>query len=212
MVEINPEGTAGTGGEEKVELSKADYNALVEAKATDAQAKASMTEELKDLRKKNQELAGQSQVQTEDVSKVVEKEFEKRETESRKANQDTALAQFLDAHSEFSKETDTDGSKFAAFQAALARLSTVGCKTVGDFSSVLQDALSLMERKAETRPFGSSSTQPSVVSVQGQKTTVRLTDKEAKLVETRMNGDVEAFLKIKAKRPAYVEELLNWVK
>lgn len=212
MMVDNPDGSDGTGGDEKIELTKAEFNKLVEGKAQEAQANASLTTELTELRKKNRELSGQNPVQAEDVTKAVQEALKERDTESAKANQDNALALFLDSHSEFSQVEDTDGSKFAAFKAALSRLSTNSCKTVADFTAVLEDALRLMERRAESNQGVISSTVPVTVTVQGQKTSVRLTDKEARLVQRSFDGDALAYLKIKEKRPAYVEELLQWVK
>lgn len=206
------EGNEIPGSDEEVQLTKVEYDELTQKLASKAQAEANMTAELIDLRKKNRELSGQSQgLQSEDVSKVVEEELKKRDAEELKRVKEALLGEFLDSHPEFAKEADADGSRFAAYQQALGRISLNGVKTKEDYASVLDDAFRLMERK-ESMPNNYSSTPISVSTVPGSKTSARLNEKETKLVQNNFGGDIEKFLAMKAKRPAYVEELLNWVR
>ena len=212
MVEIIPEGTEGTGGE-KVQLSQEEYKTLTEKLAAKVQAEANLVEEVKELRKKNHELANQQNpVPAEDVSKAVDEEFRKRDAELLKVAKESALIKFLDSHPEFDKTSDTDGTKFAAFQKALARINLSGVKTEQDYEQVLEDALRLVEKTHETMPPNFSSTTPGSAQVPGRTPMAQITVPEQKLVRDNFGGDVEKYLKAKAKRPDYFEELLRWAR
>jgi len=202
------------GGEETVTLTKAEYDELVRSNALKAQAEASLTTEVIDLRKKNadlKKLPDDKVVPSTDVQKVVQEEFAKKEAEQAKANFESASATFLSGHPEFSKENDPGGIKFSAFQRSLSRINLSALKSVDEFTEALSDAYSLMDRKASVEPLNSSSPRyspaPPKASVNNQ-----LSPSETTLVKNHFNGDTDAYLKAKAKKPAYFEELLKWAR
>jgi hypothetical protein len=214
MTDIIPEGTLGAGEDEKVVLTKVEHDKMVDALASDAEAKARLLDEVTDLRKKNRELVTKTspELKPEDVSKAVAEEFKKRELEDIKKASEDALAEFMDAHQEFSKESDPDGSKFSAFQKALARINLSGVKTKSDYIQVLDDALRLTGQVSSTTMPNFSSTPRSSTDIRGVAKSAQLLPAEQKLVSKNFNGDAEAYLKVKAKRPEYIDELLKWVR
>lgn len=212
MSTVIPEGTLSTEGEE-VKLSKQEHDEMVEAIANAKQAEANMQKEIIELRKKNRDsaLAKDPEVKPEDVSKAIEAEFKKREIEESKKSSEQALIDFLDSHPEFSKENDEGGLKFAAFQKALGRFSLSGVKTKDEYTQVLNDALRLTGETGTVTP-NYSSTPRSVPEVRGVPKGAQLTTPELKVVQKNFGGDVEAYLKVKAKRPEYMEEILKYVR
>lgn len=209
---VIPEGTSSTEGEE-VKLSKKEHDEMVEALANSKQAEANMQKEVIELRKKNREsaLAKSPEVKAEDVSKAIEAEFKKRESEESKKSSEQALIEFLDSHPEFAKENDEGGLKFAAFQKALGRFSLTGVKTKDEYTQVLNDALRLTGESGTVTP-NYSSTPRSVPEVRGVSKGAQLTTPEQKVVQKNFGGDIEAYLKVKAKRPEYMEEILKYVR
>ncbi len=215
MTEINPEGTDGAGGDDKVVLTKKEHDEMVEALAKRKEAEARLKDEVTTLREKNRELAKSPEptVSEEQVQKAMAEEFKKRDAEAAKAASEQATAEFLDSHPEFSKENDTDGSKFAAFQESLKKLNLQGVKTKEQYTQALHDALRLTNQ-AEPAPtmLNFSSTPRSAYDARAIPQGSRLSAPEQKLVQRSFGGDVEAYLKVKAKRPEYVEELLRYVR
>lgn len=210
----SPEGTDGTG-DTTVVLTAKEYKELTEKLATKVQDTVNMSQELIDLREKNRKLAEQPQVETKDIAGVVEAELAKRDSETQKVNQATALTRWLEAHSEFSPENDKDGSNFAAFQKALGRINLVGVKTESDYTQVLDDALRLTEQVSTPQPLGNpmGSSPRNFAPVMGkQNYGSNLSSQEVKLINDNFGGDVEKYLKVKTKRPEYIEEILKWVK
>ena len=196
-----------------VVLTAEEYKELTEKLAKKVQAEVNMSEELKKLREKNRELADKPEVKTEDISKVVEAELVKRDAETTKVVQAQALTSWLEAHPEFSPEEDKDGSKFAAFQKALARVNLVGIKTAQDYVQVLNDALRLTEQVPTMQPHNNfASSVIGGVPVRGSTQVQNFTSAEQKFIQSSMGGDVDKYQKLKAKRPEYVEELLKWQK
>lgn len=204
----------GTGDAEKVTLSTEEYKRLVETAAEKAQAAANLTQEVIDLRKKNQTLTDGT-TQPVEVSKVVEAELDKREAEAFKQVQERALTAWLGSHPELAPESDTDGSKFAAFKKALGRMNLLDVKTEYDYIQVLNDALRLTEQVAPLQPSsnfnGSVPRGPAYVPGSNPATS-QLSPQEIKLVQQNFGGNVEQYLKVRTKRPEYIEEILKWVK
>ncbi len=211
---INADGTRSTVVEE-VKLTKKEYDELVNTAAESKQAVANVVAEVTDLRKKIREQAPTpSPVVPEpvgEVSKEVQAEFAKRDAEALQRASQEATVEFLDSHPEFSKENDVGGLKFAAFQKALGRIALNGVKTKQDYTQVLNDALRLTGEITPSMP-NYSSTPRTAISVPGTPPSAQLSTPELKLVQNNFGGDVEKYLKMKAKRPEYVEELLRWVR
>lgn len=205
----NPEiSNPGNGGEDKVELSKAEYDKLVEERAKGLEAQARMKDEITQLREKIR--TENPSLQPEDITKAVEAEFKKREADQVKKNIEEATQDFLSEHQEFSKENDPDGSKLASFQKALGQFSLSGVKTKEDYTQVLNNAMRLTPEVSQ--PVTPIVSTPRTPSIPGGKPSARLSDKEIKLVQRSFGGDVEAYLKVKTKRPEYVEGLLDYIR
>jgi hypothetical protein len=203
----------GTGDEGAVTLTAQEYKDLTEKLATKVQAEVNMSQELKDLREKNRKLAEQPQVETKDISSVVEAELAKRDAEQLKTIQAIALTNWLEAHPQFSPEEDKDGLKFAAFQKALGRVNLVGIKSEQDYIQVLNDALRLTEQVPTMQPTNNFASSPiGGVPVRGSSPVQNMTPAEQKFITNSMGGNIEKYLVLKAKRPEYVEELLKWQK
>lgn len=211
---INADGTRSTVVEE-VKLSKTEFDELVKSKAEKAQNEANMVAEITELREKNRKLSEpKSPVVPEpigEVSKEVQAEFAKRDAEALQRASQEATVEFLDSHPEFSKENDVGGLKFAAFQKALGRIALNGVKSKQEYTQVLNDALRLTGEISPSMP-NYSSTPRTAISIPGAPPSAHLTTPELKLVQNNFGGDVEKYLKMKAKRPEYVEELLRWVR
>ncbi len=205
------------GGGENVTLSKAEYDQLTQRLATLAQASESTVAELKEMREINAKLKAQVE-KPEGVDAAadaaVQKALAAREVEQAKANYQTSISMFLSDHPEFSTENDADGTKFAAFQKAVERINLSGLKTVEDFVSALNDAYGLMERREPPQPanMSFSSSPRGGGHVPKGNPSAHLPPEEERFVKTHFGGDAEAYLKAKAKRPAYYEELLKWAR
>lgn len=201
------------GGDEVVQLTKAEHDEIVRKLAEAEQAKTNTVEELKTLRTKNAELKAQvenPEVPTTEVEKVVQAELAKKEAAEVTETYKASVAQFLDEHPEFSTENDPGGVKFAAYQKALGRINLGGLKTPNEFAEALNDALGLMERKVDSMPNNSSSAPRSSAQVPLAPKHQNLTSQEDKLVKSHYAGNYEAYLKDKAKRPEYFEVLLQY--
>ncbi len=202
----NPEGSNAPGGDE-VKLSKEEYDKLVNTAA-------SRLEELTKLREKNRELITNSQpvVQPDEIQKAVDTELKKRDAETLKTVIESATNEFTAAHPEFSPENDKDGSNLAAYQKALGRMNLNGVRTKEQYMQVLEDALRLTEKPSNANPMNIFSSPRSVPSAQNSQPAAHLSPVEQKLVANNFKGDVEAYLKVKAKRPEYIEEILKYVR
>lgn len=196
--------------EEVVELTKEEHAELIEKLANETQARVNLQGEIKDLRTKKTEVP---EVEPNDIEKAVNAKFEERQLGEVKANQDKALDKFFKAHPEFDQANDAGGLMFAKFQKNLARLNTTNATSAEDFESVFEDTLNLMGHKSDEGnavPSKLASTPGSKASPDSSPTT-KFEGAEAKLVEGHFKGDGEAYLKMKAKRPAYVDTLLEFV-
>lgn len=212
-----PDGTpiTPTGGDESITLTKAEHEQLIQRVAELKQASVSTVEELKELREINAKLKAQVEgsAATDNVDAAVQKALAAKEAEQAKANYQAAVASFLDRHPEFSKENDTDGSKFAAFQKAVQRINMGGLKTTQEFIEALSDAYGLMERKETPAPANTFSSSPrggsSVPTVPANN---NLSPAQDVMVKRYFNGDTEAYLKARQKRPEYYDELEKYIR
>lgn len=213
---ITPEVVPQEPGGEEVKLTKEDYDKLVNSAAESKQALANVVNEIKDMRTQNADLkkrVEEAQQPTTDVQKAVEAELAKKEKASIEAIYQQVTEGFLTSHPEFSQEQDPGGVKLAAFQKALGRINLTGLKTKDQFEEAFSDALGLMERKSNPTPMNaipsSSKGNPPVPRVVPNH---NLPPAELKLAEKFFNGNVEAYLAAKVKKPAYFEELLKWAR
>lgn len=218
--ELDANGNPIAPGGEEVTLTKVEYDQMTERLATLAQASTSTVEELKEMRRINAELKAKAEkadpTEVEkaitEVEKVIDAKLAAKEVEETKRTYEAAVANFLDEHPEFSTENDPGGVKFAAYQKALGRINLTALKSAEEFTEALNDALGLMERKANDAPNFSSSAPRSGASVPIASPHRGLSPIEEKLAKNYFGGDVAAYLKAKAKRPEYYEELLRYAR
>lgn len=203
-MEKTPEGENIPGGDEKIVLTKDEHDALVNGTT-------SMKNELIELRKKNRELASQQAVSPDEIEKVITAELKKRDQESLKRIIDSATAEFIAAHPEFSPENDKDGLTLAAYQRALGRMNLSGITTKEDYQEILDDALRLTEKPAATTPMQPFSSPRSTPMAPGAKPGSNLPFSEQKLVAEKFNGNVETYLAWKAKHPEVFAEIIKYV-
>ena len=223
--------------EDNITLKKEDYEKLVEEHANSTQAKTNLTNEITEIRKTRQEARDEVENLTKENKKlketpapdtdnqntdvkeaakqVVEAILSEREEGEVKKNMAFALDDFKDNMTEFHSDNDEGGLKFEAFKKSLSKFNFEGLSTKDDFKSVFGDAYKLLvkeDKKDEinNNAFSSSpsdeSNQPKVMSVDN------LSTRELKFIERSYNGDKEKYLKVKAKRPDYINSLLEWMK
>lgn len=212
-----PEPNKSGGEDEKVELSKKDYQKLIEDVANANQSITNVVDEIKELRKKNAELIKkekEEKPEATEVEKAVQEEIARREKARAKENYEKATESFL-GRKEFSKENDPDGSKFKAFQNELKELNLNGKVEVEQFISSFEKAARLAgittEKSKDNMNHQQAHTPREGHSIDDQGDQGSLPAKEMKLVKERYGGDKEKYLKDKAKRPEYFDTLLKWM-
>lgn len=232
---LNSEPAKVDGSGQVVTLSKEEYEKLVVQKANLVQDKTNLINEVTELRKKNQltstekeELANKlktlypngepadpkpSEVKVV-AERIVQEIFEKQKSESVKKIQNQAMQKFLNDSPEFKPENDEGGLKKSAWVRKLERFNLSGLETEQEFLDAFKDAKELLGVKSQkvNDTVVEIPSMPSTSATQQTPKTVKLSDKEQKLVDTYMGGDVAKFLKQKEKRPDYVDELLKYVR
>lgn len=220
---------------EQIVLSKKEHDELVENLAKETKSKINLVEELKTEREKknlsesaNEELRkkleDKEKVETgepveltpEKVAEIAEEASKKvlmnREAEDVETNKKSAFDKFKQLHKEFHNENDEGGIKWAALERKIVQFNLSNVKTESEFLLMLEDAKSLLnkgkvESKEETpNPYSSSSEGE---TTQREVDTTNLTPQELKIIDRSFDGDRERYLKIKASRPDYVEQLLT---
>lgn len=232
---ITPEGDApeATPEGETVTLSKAEHEELVKKLEKESQDKTNLVEEIKSLREKKQITEAEAEElkkkleervettgQTEDLTpeRIAEiasnatQEVLNKNTETTVAgNKESALTKFKEKYKEFHTDNDAGGIKFAALERKLERFNITSLKSETDFLSVFEDAYSLIGKT--DAPVESGQQIPTDPSTDGPKPkdvdVTNLTPTELKIIEDTFDGDKEAYLKQKTKRPDYVEKLIQ---
>lgn len=202
------------------EAAKKREDELIEQAAVAEEAKAKMTEELKDLRtakqKVEQELEEKKGEQDPepkdpDPEEVVERVLTRRQEAESKANKDSTLEEFKRSVKEFSPETDEAGIVFSKFEKELNKFNLNGLNTREDYMKRFKEVYEFMNReKKESTPSASfhSGTPATGGSDPGADDSANLSDAEAKLMKD-IGWDKERFLATKAKRPHYVASLIK---
>ena len=224
--EVTPE-------EETVVLSKTEHEELVKKLADESAAKTNLVEEITDLRKKKQiteaeaeelrkKLESAQEIPTEVgeltadkiaeiASKATQDVLAKNTEVTVASNKESALIKFKEKYKEFHSENDEGGIKIASLERKLERFNINSLSSESEFLSVFEDAYKLLD-KPETpdEPGQQIPTDPSTDGPKpGEVDTTNLTPQELKIIEQTFDGDKEAYLKQKAKRPDYVEKLLQ---
>lgn len=217
------------GVEDTVALSKEEYKKLVEDKASLAQDKSNLVNEIKAIREKKslseeqvKELSEKIETlkvaegdnPTVDVKELAEKTvkefYEKQQVETRERAKQNAMTKFLQDNPEFAPENDEAGLKKSAFESKLDRFNLSNLSKEEDFATVYNDALSLMGTK-RVPEGGNNPTdiQPTADPKPIEAKIDSLTNKELKVIEQSMGGDKEKFLKMKVKHPEFIEGLMT---
>ncbi len=227
---------AGDTTEEDVTLSKKEHAELVENLANRTQDKKNLTDEIKELREKKvaaedeaerlrlqeearaTETPSSTELTPENVAelaaKTVAEALRNKDESDAKTNRQSALSQFKATHKEFHEDNDEAGLKMSAFNRKLERINVSGLQTTRDFLAAFEDAYTLMPKEdrvpEETTVPQPTSSETPVSTPEVAQTT--LTSKEEKIIKDSFDGDKERYLKIKAKRPDYVDELLRYAR
>lgn len=221
---------------ETVTVPKAQYDEMVEKLADKTQTNSNLVAEIKDLREKKQlsdseaeelrkKLEGRvdtpadGTITPEQIAEMVadasKKILTERDNETAKQNKDAALEEFFSKNKEFHPENDEGGLKFASLEKKLARFNLTGLKTKEDFMSVFEDARNLVVGTVKevtptvTPPLPPHGGGTHAAPVK-EATDDKLSPKELEIIDRSFGGDKERYLKIKAKRPDYVQTLLAY--
>ena len=214
--------------DEKVVLTKAEHQELVEKLANETQAKANLVNEVKELREKkqlsesevaelkvkNQELEALNKGENPevDVEKVVETILTKKAIEDTKKTQENIKAKFRETHKEFHPDNDAGSIKLGVFERVVGRFNTSDLSNE-EYSKVLEDAYALMNKETkEPNTPGNNYSEKNTPSNPPVSDDNVLTPKEEKLIASTFGGDRERYLKQKAKRPDYIEQLLTYAR
>ena len=210
-------------------MTEEEQKALLEEVKTLKVSLANVVEEVKAERKTKQDAQAESEVlklkikEIDDKTKVgatgddVEAKVRAILNEDAKKSADSARVvaeqKWKANHTEFSETNDPGGVKFAAIKGKLSRLSDQGLSSENDFIGLFEDAYVLVKKE---RNIDSHDYNPYAASGSSNGATPKTTDpnnlsaKEEKLM--KMEGwDKEKYLKMKAKRPSFVDSLLQYV-
>lgn len=234
--DINNE--SGNEGEPvKIEIPKEEYDKLVEEHANSKQAVTNLTTEIKEVRTKKQEaeeaLKEATKTPVEPVKipdgeltteKIVEAATRAaqaaveatKQIDLEKFKNETIL-EFKSSKKVFDEDNDPAGIKYSAFEKKLDIFNMDSAKSKEEILDRLNSAFNLLPGQenviVDTKKQPSST--PSDPAGGGDPTPTdpdNLSAKEKKVIRDTFDGDTERFLKIKAKRPDYVRELLDWVR
>lgn len=232
-MDINPNNPEGNPEDENVVLSKAEHEELVKKLEKESQDKANLVEEIKELRKKKQITEAEAEelkkkieesknVNTdigeltpekiaEIASKTTQEILNKNTEATIKSNKESALSKFKEKHKEFHNDNDEGGIKMSVLEKKLERFNTTNLKSEEDFLSIFEDAYALIGKSENSEiPENNIQTEsPSGGSAPKEFQNTNLTPKEIEIVNRTFNGDKERYLKIKAKRPDYVANLIQ---
>jgi len=199
---------------EKVSTLEKNFSGIVEELKTERKTKQEAQAELEALKLVKKAEGEKTAVTGEDVEAKIRAVLNENAKVKADSERVTAELKFKETHTEFSEANDPGGIKFATIKEKLNRLSDQGLATENDFIGLYDDAYLLVkkERNVDTQqynPYASSSSNsgasPKQVDTSG------LSAKEEKLM--KMEGwDKEKFLKMKLKRPAFMDSLLEHVK
>ena len=185
-----------------------------------------VVDELKELRKKNQELAASAEKPAEapkvdnndigtQVASIVH-ELRKQEKEAEAKNNKTiAFEKFVSENKDFHPDNDPTGLKRKALEEKLSRFNTNGLESISDFYSVVGEASILLQgndthvntSKEINNPY--TSTGFPKVAPSGLKVS-SLTPKEQKLVDQGFTTE-EKLKKLKVSQPSFYNQLMERV-
>jgi hypothetical protein len=209
-----PEENMNANGDESISKEEAD-----ELK----KALANTVEELKVLRKKNQELTEKPPVVTPPnpddeatkIAKVVKQILTDEKMSNAKTNKQVAFEKFITENKEFHPDNDPTGLKRQALETKLSRFNTDDIIDMGEYYDVIKEAQLLLTKNDSSsntskdipNPYSSSSQS----RVAPQKVVIsELNPKEEALVK-RGSATKEQILKMRVEKPAFLASLLERV-
>lgn len=173
------------------------------------QDKENLVNEIKELRAKKAPEIDATIVEEkakEIVNQILNEKSGKEATESKVV----AEGEFKQKFKEFHPDNDPGGIKYAEFQKTLSRINTSGLKTKEEFAEAFEDAYLVMNKKSIKKDSysnlsdGNPSLGGNVKEVDGSG----LSATEITLI-AQQGIDKDKYLKMKAKHPSYVNQLLN---
>ena len=213
-------------------VSKEQYDKLVDEHATITQDKSNLVDEIKNIRKQKTEAeealvakeaettppapAEGEDLNAETVAQVAGETVkriltEKAEIDAR-LNKESSLSEFKLDHKEFHPDNDPAGIKFAALEAKIKMFNLNNAQSISDFDNILTSAYALL-KKEDSSPDEEVTPQPVDPGSGGDQPvevdSTNLTEKELRVIRTTYDGDKEAYLKARAKRPDYVARLIE---
>lgn len=173
--------------DEKKEEISSFVEKLVSEKETTIQERNKVIEEIKGLRKKNQELEAikpQPNISENDAEKLVRSIIDKDKAGKLESNHKKALNKFWESHPEFHPNNDTSGLKMDLLKETLARLKTEGHFDVEEIMEDYETANSLINKPVKTRAETPASTPSSsgTPKVSNTEKKINLTSEEEKLI------------------------------
>lgn len=231
----NPEEGQNEGGQPN-ESGQQDEQKELESKiATLEEEKSNLIGELKDDRKRRQELTDEIENLKEDLKKATEQSVKNENIDSTKVadvvrnvlseeaaskakdNFKVAFEKFVNENKEYHEENDASGLKRDALERKLKRFNTEGLYDIDDFYSVIKDANNLLRgpdtprQASEGQNINSPSTPSSKTAPQTVPQESDLSETEKNVIE-RIGMSKERFQKLKERDPRYVEDLMQYAR
>ena len=146
-----------------------------------------------------------------DPEQIVERVLSKRAQEASEKNFELAKSSFKEQVKEFSKDVDQAGILFSKFEREMSKFNFNGLNTQEDYLSRLREVYEFTNRgKQPDARIEFHKGSPSTLGTDPHSSDgANLSSAEAKLIK-EMNLSKDQFLKIKAKRPHYVANLLKY--
>lgn len=145
------------------------------------------------------------------IAEAIDRVFAQRTQVSAEANKKAAFAKFVAENTEYNPDNDQGGLKFAALKKEFEQFNTSGLVEKEDFESVIGKAHALLRGTDTTRRTDTPSIPSSTTSTPAAPASIvqsKVSDEEKKLIE-RNGWTEEKYLKLKAKMPDYMNNLIR---
>jgi len=147
-----------------------------------------------------------------DIQSQITKALQERDSLSLKETKEKTIANFRESQSEFSSDNDPGNLKFATFEKELKKFNLDDLKSEGEIKSRLKEVYDFANRE-KTSEDNSNNQYASTSREGGTAPAIsgaQLSEKERKLIKIH-NFEEERYLKMKEKRPHYVNNLLKFI-
>lgn len=214
-----------TPEEINVLVAKAKEAEDIKAKYEQAEKdKANLVEEIKEERRKKQEaedLAKSAiEKKNEDpseakIQELIERKLNEDKTKQIETSRSQFDAKFKASHPEFEPSNDIGGIKYESFKRVLNKFNLNGLTTEEEFADVYNNAFLIFNggiKQNQNQNINKNAFTPASKSSGGTVVTDGdLLPKEEKLIQS-IGWTKEKYLKLKASRPTFVEDLLSKVR